>query len=342
MRLLSGLAVVITAVALTASVGYGHTFSVDRLSTHTQQAGLLSDDILTPGPAVHISEATLGLIPGDDLNALSGGLDTYSENPILFFSVCRNAVGISGGANVPYVSEVFVEAGATQAAGDVFVTTTSHIPGALFPPAYSVPQGFNMLHINQSDMGLFPATLQTLSNPDPDIDNLNALNFAEFDLDGNGTIDQNVYFSLDLLSPTAGGAIKASDILLMTPGAGAPVIYADGITDIGLVPGDDLDALILLDLVNPGLVDPAVDMVLFSLAPISPTLAANGWGPGDILTTNFAGSVSRVFTAASLGLLPSDDLDALETQPIPEPGTLFLLGTACIAGVGFVRRRRIK
>lgn len=50
----------------------------------------------------------------------------------------------------------------------------------------------------------------------------------------------------------------------------------------------------------------------FSLAPGSPTLVANGWSPADILLLDEdAGVVTRLFTAAELGLSPADDINAL-------------------------------
>ena len=78
---------VIVCVALLASAAFGHTFSVDRFSTSALQGGLLSDDVLTPGPTLHVSAAALGLFPSDDINALSGGLDTHAEDSVIFFSV---------------------------------------------------------------------------------------------------------------------------------------------------------------------------------------------------------------------------------------------------------------
>lgn len=53
--------------------------------------------------------------------------------------------------------------------------------------------------------------------------------------------------------------------------------------------------------------------ILFSLAPGSPTLVANGWSAADILTgiVGVPGSVQQCVSAANLGLLPTDNLDAL-------------------------------
>jgi hypothetical protein len=50
----------------------------------------------------------------------------------------------------------------------------------------------------------------------------------------------------------------------------------------------------------------------FSLAPGSPTLAANGWSPADILLMDEdSGVVTRLLSTADLGLVEADDIDAL-------------------------------
>jgi hypothetical protein len=79
-------------------------------------------------------------------------------------------------------------------------------------------------------------------------------------------------------------------------------------------------------------------MALFSLAPGSPTLGALGASPADVFITTF-NNVSVVhYPAGSLGLLPTDNVDALEVQ-IPEPICLALL-LAGAAGMVIRRQRR--
>ncbi len=53
--------------------------------------------------------------------------------------------------------------------------------------------------------------------------------------------------------------------------------------------------------------------IYFSLAPGSPTLAANGWSPADVLTVvvGLPFTLDRAISAASLGLRTTDNLDAL-------------------------------
>jgi len=339
-------ATVFVTVLLIASAAQAHTFSIDRDSQVAIGADLLSADVLTPGPTVHVDYTLLGLVwddstgTGDDLNALSAGRDSFAGPPIFFFSVERQSVGVNGNPYVPYVSDVYEEALSNQAAGDVFVTCFGH-PGA---PRWTPPAGQNMLHINQQELGLHPALFPTedYTGTEP-LDELDALNFSEFDLTGDGRVDENVYFSLDILSVSLVGGASADDVLLIKPGDVAFSIFADGVTDIGLLPDDDIDALVLLDLQDRGELTPFADRAFFSLAPGSPTLLVNGYSPADIFYTNFNGTYVLEFTASELGLLDTDDVDALEVQPgvIPEPGTLLLLGTGGLLTLGILRRKRM-
>jgi PEP-CTERM motif len=122
---------------------------------------------------------------------------------------------------------------------------------------------------------------------------------------------------------------------------GAPVVYA-GFAALGLVaPGDDIDALAIIEDGVPGFT--AGDTVYFSLTPISPTLGILGASPADILVTTLAGIPAVAFPAASLGLFgiaaAPDDIDALHLFVVPEPST-FLLGAVGFVGLGWLARRR--
>lgn len=103
-------------------------------------------------------------------------------------------------------------------------------------------------------------------------------------------------------------------------------VYATA-TQLGLVNADKIDMLVISD-VNPsgaspnGVRDAGLDEVLFSLAPGSPTLAVRGWSPADLLYSRLNGTASRFATAASLGLLTGDNIDAGDVGPV-------LLGTDC-------------
>jgi hypothetical protein len=77
---------------------------------------------------------------------------------------------------------------------------------------------------------------------------------------------------------------------------------------IGLRVCDDLDAI---DEVLPMRTD---SRIYFSLTPDSPTLAALGAGPADILVTTVGGMPSVYATATALRLRRGDDIDALCLQ----------------------------
>jgi hypothetical protein len=129
-------------------------------------------------------------------------------------------------------------------------------------------------------------------------------------------------------------------------------VYAPPAT-MGLGPNDAIDALVLSDvdgsscILSPnGLLDPGYDEALFSLTPDSPSLwgadgapgvagmddngtggtddpSETGWpgsddlSPADIFYTTFTGTgITNIYaTAAKLGLLTTDDVDAADVKP---------------------------
>jgi hypothetical protein len=84
---------------------------------------------------------------------------------------------------------------------------------------------------------------------------------------------------------------------------------------------DDIDALLVQDLGIPGFFDPA-DFVAFSLTPVSATLAAPfGYSPGggDLLVPDGPADPDPFpdifIPAATFGLAPGDNLDAIDVAP---------------------------
>jgi hypothetical protein len=278
-------------------------FSLDPASPSID-GNITPDDILIPGPNVLIQGRTLGLRDNffagdfDNLDVISFGLDPITT-PV-FFSVDRVAVGQPG-------SSVFLEAqpGSADAAGDVYQA---------LPPVRS-----NFLVLDEEDLGLQHGFFGD------DIDGL------ERDSDpGSG-----IYFSIDSLSASNGfgsGAL-ANDIFLNQFGS----VFASGEDDIGLLPDDDLDALVLDDFDNHGVLDPGIDKALFSLSKFSPSVLSGNFSPGDILITHFTGSFSIFAHAEDIGLRHDDELDALDT--VPEPGDLVWI-TALLSCTLVWRRRR--
>jgi hypothetical protein len=125
---------------------------------------------------------------------------------------------------------------------------------------------------------------------------------------------------------------------------------------LGLDPADRIDALALSDVTpRPGggqplaqrnqVMDAGLDEALFSLANSSPSLAARGFAPGDVLYSTFDGNPPTVFlSATALGLAPSDELDALDIMPsaawIPEEEVLAVSFTRFIRGDANVDGRK--
>ena len=164
-----------------------------------------------------------------------------------------------------------------------------------------------------------------------------------------------IYFSLDFASAAAAG-VAPGDILLAPPvpgyaAVGPGGIYA-GMPAMGLVPGDDIDALVVLENDGvPGVFTPGVDFIMFSLAPGSPTLGgfgisaadilvdAGGAGPLGVPTVGGVGTPGMLVPAGGLDLAFADNLNALDIRvTIPEPGTFSLLGLS-LGGL-LLRRRR--
>lgn len=299
-----------------------HTFSLDAASPSGVNPADLLNPSAVPPPSTQVLAANLGLQVGDELDALSGGADAVQDSNIVFFSVDRLSLGAVPGPMPPW--DVLNQALLNQQAGDVYATTNK-LGG------WSVPVGLNMLRDNQGSLGEIPQILPPVPNPGG-MDRLDAMAFEEFDLTADLAHDLPVYFSLDPLSPSVVG-LSPADILLSPVGGGFAVFAPAGA--LGLTMHDDLDALALLDLGVAGRVDPGIDLALFSLAPGSPTLAVLGASPADVFITTFNSFSAVHYPAGSLGLLPTDNVDALEVQ-IPEPICLSLL----LPAVGLVIRRR--
>jgi hypothetical protein len=168
-----------------------------------------------------------------------------------------------------------------------------------------------------------------------------------------GTGPAEVFFSASATSPSLG-------FLPATP-SGANVYFDPNTTaggneqlyvspnQLGLQPGDDLDAMIILDDGN-NVFNQGVDAVLFSLRRNSPTLQDNPvLSAADVFLSTGLFSFQVLAGHQDLGLLPVDELDALELLPctdimvciaergiLPEPATAVLL----LAGAWAATRRR--
>jgi hypothetical protein len=272
----------------------------------------------------------IGLQDGDNLDALSYGLDVIDakEEMDVFFSVDPDA---QGAAN----TGVDREAQNNEAEGDEFVSNINNT---------------NIEVLDEQAVVLVPRP----PSPGDDIDALTNQATRSVDNNGDGTPERPIFFSLEAGSPTLGSLPAGEgDILVWDPAAPGLSIFASA-TDMGLVAGDELDALCLMkpDLpraqVTPGAGSPTTpmgnaltDSALISLAPGSPSLTALGASPGDLMLTNFNGAwlqfpfpPLRYILASEIGLLGTDNLNALKcaiesvTFPVGPPG-----GVAKTAGI---------
>lgn len=304
-------------------------FSIDLASPSIGGANNLhADDILqTPGPTVAVPNTGMNLgRPGDELDGLSGSrsdVSTTTQPFALLFSVDRATAGavppdpIVVGMGYPY--NVQQQAALGQAAGDLFMTTGLFNRNGPILPLRAL--GNNTQVINQGDAGGIDFQLDPDISPDdpatPPIDELDGVAyFPPFSFRSGPTF---LYFSASNTSPSLGflpvapgGNSGASVFYDGNPLlAGGEVLYAFG-NQMGLMPGDDIDAIIVFDRDNDGAFVPGVDQIIFSLSRNSPTVVNLGFSAADLFTWNGLGSRTVYAQAADLGLLHNDDVDALD------------------------------
>src|SRR6185295_1051878 len=185
--------------------------------------------------------------------------------------------------------------------GDLFSSALfAPFGGANGPPIPPVAAaGSNLLYLDESLLGLqAPANrYNILGVQEDDLDAVEVSDAKTVDDPADGMPDNTVgppfrfvYFSLGpgspslspvdpypgLVAPAADpNGVTADDILVSHTGGaiGDFAIYARGVADIGLLPGDNLNSLVLwktapFDRLNPG---PGADEALFTLSPGSPS-----------------------------------------------------------------------
>lgn len=306
----------VLAAALPASAGV----SIDRISPSTaagcganpaQIFNLVAPaggcDAAGPGPVLEVMAAALGLVANDNIDGLSA--NTFTPETIsyyLIFSGSRMSVGAGG---TPFNAE----AANNQAASDLWRTLiTGGSPAAAMtacaPVAVPPP---HFLHRNQTAYNLIQTSGPGFAVAGP-LDNIDAVEMDVLDFTGDDIHDVGVYFSLDPASPNL--VASGADIYFSPAGAGAFAVFSFP-AQIGLMAGDNLDALVMWDRGALGAANPGMDFALFSLAPGSPTLAAIGGSPADVFVTNFAGAFCLFTPAGQLGLLGGDNVDGLDVMP---------------------------
>ncbi len=227
----------------------------------------------------------------DDVDALSYGADTQSDEDPVAFSVAPGSLGV--------------------AASGVAAQAACSPPEPQADEFTSARNGTNSIVLDGDGQGSgCPGGFGLGLTERPTSDNLDALDGHPplfVDTDTDGLLDNPIYFSLAPGSPSlVPGGFSPADIL-WTIGF-SPGLYASAV-QLGLQPGDDVDGLCLIDVgTEQARYDPAVDKILFSLKAGSPTLAALHASAADVL----APGASIRYHAAELGLRAGDDLDAMK------------------------------
>jgi len=327
-------------------------------------AGIVQPNLPISGypPIGRIDPPMLGLIAvGDNLNALSFGFDELNPEPInyavLSFSVDTGSIGIPFTAveleflsGTSYGPPHDVPAPPEQIA-DIFYTPLNATNFLIYDE--KDPNCFNF---NMTVTNLIPTTSNCTPGGDPppgwpggafpeDTDALEISNIFSIgmDQDMNNLIDTiiaPVFFSIEIFSTSFGfpaldfrpgppDGVTSPDDILVTPSPGGFYgIFASGVIDIGLMIDDDIDALCLQDKGTIGFLDPGLDEALFSLTPFSPILPIIGGSPADIFYTDFTGTFSLYSPAIGLGLLVSDNVDALDCQCLIDTTIMYDYGDA--------------
>jgi len=264
-------------------------FSVDQFS---QIGAVGNSDVLLPGPVggppvVALPAATGGLSGGalDELDAFSWGAPADIG---VFFSVDRATDAFqTGQAPLDVYSQALINfQNAGQAAGDIFMTsfTGSRVVYnqdvlGLIPAIPALPTGYGGLPDNLDSLDLYPVGTGLVQAGVPDV---------VFSVDSGNTYGLSGADLLDITSTTTG-------------------IPAVGFSALGLTFADDVDALH---------VDGSTGDIYFSLVPQSPSLVASGYSAASVLISQGSGSFSLFAPAASLGLLTTDNVDALAFLPL--------------------------
>ena len=310
--------VVSAAAVLLAALPAGAGVSIDRTSPSIAICGFPNPaqvfSLVPPtggcdaggAPVLEVVAASFGLVGNDNVDGLS--TNTFTSPTLtysLLFSTDRASVGQ---AATPFAAE----AANNQAASDLWqtnLTGNSPVAGMAGCVPFVVPPP-HFLHRNQTDYNLIRTAPAGAAVAAPQ-DNIDAVEMDVLDITGDNVHDFDAYFSLDAASPSLVGS--AADIYVSLAGSGVFGVFSVP-AQIGLVGGDNLDALVMWDRGVLGAPDPTLDFALFSLAPGSPTLAAFGLSPAMIFVTDFNGTFCPFVGPGQLGLQLADNIDGLDVM----------------------------
>lgn len=277
-------------------------------------------DIGGVGPILHVPDTGYGLLPPRDNNdghSLGEGNNPWAQF-VIYFSGDRPSAGAPG-------TSYNWQAGLNQAAGDRFVTNgpTTASPAAAM--AACAPAGIagpvlagpiNLLSVNQTRYNLVPSIPPGGNNAGRELDNVDALELLPWDINGDNVHDFPIYFTVDRTTPSWAGA---SDILYSPAGAAAFAVFAPA-PQLGLVAGDNVDALAVWDVNGNGKAEPGMDYAIFSLDPASPSLA--GRSPADIFVTDFTGAFCLFLPTGAFGMVPRDNVDGVDVELWTGPASI--------------------
>lgn len=272
-----------------------------------------------PGPVLEVGRVAFGLVANDNVDAVSANtLLDPADDLVFIFSGDRATQGIGGS---PYNNQW----GRNQAAADLFQTgaapsnSPAGVMGGPCNPSALIPPPMPALIVNQTGFNMIMTRgpgMPFLAGP---IDNIDGVEMDDFDTDGDGAHDVDLYFSLDAASPSV---TSPADIYYSAFGSGGFTLFSMP-GQIGLAPDNNLDALVVWDIVNQGVADAGSDYALFSVAPGSSVLAgpdavpgtADDYSPADIFVTDFGGSFCLYTKANQLALRFQDNVDGLDVRP---------------------------
>lgn len=301
-------------------------------------------DILIPGP----NDAPIIVLPGqdfgfgqpgDDLDALSGPSSELAGNQEfgVLVSVDRTSRGVVPPdpelvtKGVPY--NVTDQAAKGHAAADqcmsldVFTRAGGPLPGSNGRAGDNNVLFRNNYNEGGTNFGAQPETSAEESAAARGVpvlqDNVDAMYGTRAPMDPRGPADLlPLYFSASADSPSlpllpapipSGASIFFyGDVQGAEPQTRLYVSFAD----LGLVQGDDIGGIIVIDAGDPQLFE-AQDQVIFSLAPGSPSLSTIG-GPGkvassaDVFSVDGSGNAVLFVAAAGLGLDAADNISAID------------------------------
>jgi hypothetical protein len=283
-------------------------FAVDPSTLYRWVAPPLGGcDIGGVGPVTEVWSGSLGLVPADNVDAVSANTVTGKNVPYhIYFSADRPSMGLPG---TPYNGEALLN----QAASDIWRMNNLTVVSPLASMAACAPTaigGVQALFRNQNNYDFIFSANAGVGPLGGNQDNIDALELDDLDPSLDKFHDVGVYFSLDAASPSLGAASPAA--VFFTPVGGVPGIWAT-VAQLGLIAADNMDALVVWDRGVVGAPDPGMDLVLFSLAPGSPSLG--GLSPAGVFVSDLTGVFCVYVQANTLGMRAIDNIDGLDVLP---------------------------